>query len=114
MEQPNQVTKLKSEGRVASGKRLAEWNRKIKEDLLKKTQEPKAGAQEPEAGNIQDTQVVDQVTSAAGSYEEVSVIGVGALAVLAIGLMVFFYTKNSKKTDPQSKKKEQIVDPFRM
>ena len=29
------VTKTKNEGRVAAGKRLAEWNRKNKEDLLK-------------------------------------------------------------------------------
>ena len=30
-----QVIKPKNEGRVAAGKRLAEWNRKKKEDLLK-------------------------------------------------------------------------------
>ena len=30
-----QVVKAKNEGRVAAGKRLAEWNRKNKEDLLK-------------------------------------------------------------------------------
>ena len=30
-----QVLKTKNEGRVAAGKRLAEWNRKNKEDLLK-------------------------------------------------------------------------------
>ena len=30
-----EVTKTKSEGRIAAGKRLAEWNRKNKEDLLK-------------------------------------------------------------------------------
>ena len=29
----SQVTKLKSEGRVAAGKRLAEWNRKNKEQV---------------------------------------------------------------------------------
>lgn len=29
------VTKPKSEGRIAAGKRLVEWNRKNKEDLLK-------------------------------------------------------------------------------
>ena len=30
-----QVTKPKNEGRVAAGKRLAEWNRKNKENLVK-------------------------------------------------------------------------------
>ena len=30
-----QVTRPKNEGRVAAGKRLAEWNRKNKENLLK-------------------------------------------------------------------------------
>ena len=30
-----QVVKAKNEGRIAAGKRLVEWNRKNKEDLLK-------------------------------------------------------------------------------
>ena len=30
-----QVVKAKNEGRVAAGKRLVEWNRRNKEDLLK-------------------------------------------------------------------------------
>ena len=38
----SEVTKLKSEGRVAAGKRLAEWNRKNKEDLLKNKSQVKS------------------------------------------------------------------------
>ena len=34
-EEVSQVTKAKNEGRVNAGKRLAEWNRKSKEDLIK-------------------------------------------------------------------------------
>ena len=34
-----QVTKVKNEGRVAAGKRLVEWNRKNKENLVKNREE---------------------------------------------------------------------------
>ena len=37
-EQVEQVIKPKSEGRVAAGKRLVEWNRKHKEDLVSRTE----------------------------------------------------------------------------
>ena len=34
-----QVTKIKNAGRQASGKKLVEWNKKNKEDMLKKIQD---------------------------------------------------------------------------
>ena len=49
--QEQQVLKPKNEGRVAAGRKLAEWNRKNKENLIKKKEQVKpsepSSAQEP-------------------------------------------------------------------
>ena len=73
-----QVTKPKNEGRVAAGKRLAEWNRKNKENLLKNKEQVESSdnssAQEPQ------------------SQTSTVVYGSGALAVLAvIGVALYLY-----------------------
>ena len=39
-QEQQQVTKVRNEGRVQAGKRLAEWNRKNKESLKSTTQVP--------------------------------------------------------------------------
>ena len=51
MDSKEQVTKSKNEGRVAAGKRLVEWNRRNKENLIKSKEQVKpsdeSSAQEP-------------------------------------------------------------------
>ena len=63
----DQVSKVKNEGRVAAGKRLVEWNRKNKADLLKnKAQVDSSDAsslQVPSQVNSSDDQVPPQVNS---------------------------------------------------
>ena len=66
-----QVTKPKNEGRVAAGKRLAEWNRKNKEQV---ESSDNLSAQEPQ------------------SQTSTVVYGSGALVVLAvIGVALYLY-----------------------
>ena len=70
--------KPKNEGRVAAGKRLAEWNRKSKENFLKNKEQVESSdnpsAQEPQ------------------SQTSTIVYGSGALAVLAvIGVALYLY-----------------------
>lgn len=76
-----QVTKSKNEGRVAAGKRLAEWNRKNKENLLKN----------------KDQVAVSDPTRAAGDQQEPqsqTVVYGGALAiVVVIGVALYIYRK---------------------
>ena len=73
-----QVTKPKNEGLVATDKRLAEWNRKNKENLLKNKEQVESSdnlsAQEPQ------------------SQTSTVVYGSGALVVLAvIGVALYLY-----------------------
>ena len=54
------ITKVKSEGRVAAGKRLVEWNRKQKENLLKNKEQVESSGDSSvlsrDAGNQQEPQ----------------------------------------------------------
>ena len=43
--QEQQVTKPKNEGRVAAGRKLAEWNRKNKENLIKNKEQVKSSGE---------------------------------------------------------------------
>ena len=77
-----QVTKTKNEGRVAAGKRLAEWNRKNKEDLLKNKE------QVEKVPTTSGAQVV-----ASGGQVVASHIGLygGTLLLVGAGIAVYFY-----------------------
>ena len=80
-----QVTRPKNEGRVAAGKRLAEWNRKNKENLLKNEGQVES-SDNPSAQELQ-------------SQTSTFVYGSGALAVLAvIGVALYLY--HEKKPVP--------------
>ena len=86
MDSKEQVTKQKNEGRVAAGKRLAEWNRKNKENLLKKKeQEPTSSAQEPNKEPSQEP------TSAQVDYTLY-------VAAAAAGLVAWIFLMRSEKT----------------
>ena len=102
MNEVTKVTKIKHPGRVVSGKRLVEWNRKNKKDLLQEAgQEPK---QEPKPE-------LEQELSTETSLKYV----IGGAIVLAIGIVVFFYWNNSKlpktASQPAAEPKNDI---FRM
>ena len=78
-----QVTKPKSKGRVAAGKRLVEWNRKHKEDLLKNREQVAISDPTRDAGDQQEPQ----------SQTSTVVYG-GALAiVVVIGVALYIYRK---------------------
>ena len=100
-----QVVKAKNEGRVAAGKRLVEWNRKNKEDLLKnKNQEPISGESSAPTGAEEPTSATSNTTL----YGGVSV------AVALAGIAVFFlWKRNTPNPTPQPVAKPED-DIFRM
>ena len=88
-----QVVKTKNEGRVASGKRLAEWNRKNKEDLLKnKNQVSSSSAAGP---NEVSPSTSSSTSSSTFSSSNVYSIGAAvALAGIAVVFLWIFYIRS--------------------
>ena len=84
------ITKTKSEGRVAAGKRLVEWNRKNKENLVKNREKVASSGdssvsvseQEPTSSNL------------SSPSQTSTVLYSGALAiVVVIGVALYVYRK---------------------
>ena len=108
------VTRPKHPGRVAGGKRLAEWNerkrlaewnRKNKKDLLKNKDE--VPAQVPSRGDQIPAQVPssgDQVPSRHTSYS--AGLGIILLICVAGGGIYFYSRKTPAAPEPPPKKKE--------
>jgi len=78
-EQPQVVTKTPNPGRQAAGKRLAEWNRKNKEDLLKNKQQVPA----------QVTLSEDKTSTSPSSHWQYS--GIAVILVLGVAGGLYFY-----------------------
>ena len=97
-----QVTKSKNEGRVAAGKRLVEWNRKNKENLVKNREHVASSSD-------------SSVPSAQQSHHTVF-HGGGALAVLVVGVSVALYLYRGKTSDSTPSKAPPAPehDIFRM
>ena len=88
----DQVTKPKSEGRVAAGKRLVEWNRKNKENLVKNREEVASSGDSSNLSSDQEPQ----------SHHTV-VYGSGALAVLVVvgvGVALYLYREKTTPSKP--------------
>ena len=99
------VTKPKSEGRVAAGKRLVEWNRKNKENLVKNL-EKAASSDSPSAPSAQQE---PQSQTSTVFY------GGGALAVLAvIGVALYLYRGKTSDSTPSKAPPAPEHDIFRM
>ena len=81
-----QVTKVKNEGRVAAGKRLVEWNRKKKEDLVKN----KAQVGSSDTSSVQ---VPTSPESGGATF-----YGGGALAVIVVVGVIALYLYREKTT----------------
>ena len=77
----NTVTKPKSEGRVAAGKRLVEWNRKNKENLVKNREEVVSSDAPSAPSGQQEPQ----------SQASTVFYGSGALAVVVGVVALYFY-----------------------
>ena len=78
-----QVTKVKNEGRVAAGKRLVEWNRKNKENLVNREQV--ASSDLPSAPREPQSQA------------STVVYGGGALAILVgVGFALYLLSREKK------------------
>ena len=87
----SEVTKPKNEGRVAAGKRLADWNRKNKENLLKNKEQVKSSG-EPSA----PTSAQEPSSSAPSVSARAATLYVAAVA--AIGLVAWILWTQKKKT----------------
>ena len=108
-----QVVKTKNEGRVASGKRLAEWNRKNKEDLLKNKNQVSSSAS---AGTNEVSPSTSSSTSSStfsSTFSSSNVYGIGAAVALA-GIAVFcLWKRNTPNLTPKPVSKPEN-DIFRM
>lgn len=99
-----QVVKAKNEGRVAAGKKLAEWNRKNKEDLLKNKNQINSSA---DAGTNEASP-----STSLSTFSSSSVYGIGAAVALA-GIAVFYFWKRNTTPVAQPVAKPEN-DIFRM
>lgn len=89
------ITKTKSEGRVAAGKRLVEWNRKNKENLVKNREKVASSGdssvsvseQEPTSSNL-------------SSPSQTSTVLYSLAIVVVIGVALYVYRK--KPAPPSS------------
>lgn len=88
-----QVTKPKSEGRVAAGKRLVEWNRKKKEDLIKSPQVPHKVSASSSASSSASQQ--EQPSQASGGF--------ALLAIAAgVGVAIYFHGRKPAAQPPKN------------
>ena len=108
----DRVTKVKNEGRVESGKRLAAWNKKRKEDLLKSAAGDQVPAQVPAQEPTQEpTQVPTQVLTQVRINTLVTTVTIVA-GVLLIGLvarkkMACFLSGDAGRSDRLAAQHEQ-------
>ena len=90
-----EVTKTKSEGRIAAGKRLAEWNRKNKEDLLKNKEQ--VLTQVNSSGDQVSTSRDQVLASHASSVNRVY----GGIIFLIVSGIYYFYTHRKAPPVPE-------------
>ena len=96
-----QVTKSKNEGRVASGKRLVEWNRKNKENFKNKEQVDQRATQLQSSNLSSDQQEPQSQTS--------TVVYGGTLAiVVVIGVALYVYRKKPAPTSSAPSNNDDI------
>jgi uncharacterized protein HemX len=91
----------KNPGRVAQGHKLAALMKKRKEELVQNKPSEQVAEQPKE-------QPKEQVKSYEGHM-----LGVGALAILAITLGVYYYFPK-QKAPPKEERKSDQKDPFRL
>ena len=98
------ITKQKSEGRVKAGQKLAEWNRKNKENLLKnKTQDNPS----EKSSNLSSDEKAPSYLSSKHYYS-----GAGIALVAGIAIIYFLNKKNTitEKTPPSVPTRPKISD----
>ena len=93
-----QVTKVKNEGRIAAGKRLVEWNRKNKENLVKNREEVASSVSSSAPKELQ------------GRASTVF-YGIGALAVLVVGVGAALYLYRGKVASDSTPSKAPPAPP---
>ena len=106
-----QVTKVKNEGRVAAGKRLVEWNKKQKENLLRNKEQVESSGDSSvlsrDAGDQQEPQ----------SRTSTVVYGGGAVAMLILaGGALYLHTRRATPATPSTPVNPSALDNdiFRM
>ena len=110
----DQVTKVKNEGRFAAGKRLVEWNRKNKADLLKN----KAQVDSSDASSLQVPSQVDSSGDQVPPQVNSSVwYGGGLGAIILVGGALYLHTRRATPATPSTPVNPSLLpdnDIFRM
>ena len=102
-----QVTKAKHPGRQKAGYKVAEWNRKNKEDL-KKNQKQEPSSEISTAKSSQSSEESSEISTTKKSNDVyLYSIGILCLSLLAIGGLVYFKSP-SKSAEETIKEKKPI------
>ena len=110
----SEVTKPKSEGRVAAGKRLVEWNRKNKENLIKNKEKVSSSGEPSNLSSVQEPS--NKTSSNLSSVKEPNNKASSNLAiyggvVILVGVICAFYLHNRASPATTPSKNNDI---FRM
>ena len=104
-EEKKTITREKHPGRVAQGHKLAALMKKRKEEILRNKEQ--STVQSTEQSSVQSTE--QSSVQSNGAY----VYGVGILAVLAIGVCVFFAYNTSQAKNKKLVNEKQDQPPKR-
>ena len=91
----DRVTKTKHPGRVAAGKRVAGWNRKNKENLVKNKEQVESSDQQVESSNLSSDQQEPQSQTSTVVYG-------GALAIVVVVAVALYLYRGKKPANPSS------------
>ena len=110
-EEKKMITRQKHSGRSAQGHKRAALNEKSKEEILHSKEQ--STEQQPVQSSVQSSvqQPVQPALQSTVRSNDTYVYGVGMLAVLAIGVCIFFAYNNSQGKNKKTTNEEKQDQP---
>ena len=110
-EEKKMITRQKHSGRSAQGHKRAALNEKSKEEILHSKEQ--STEQQPVQSSVQSSvqQPVQPALQSTVRSNDTYVYGVGMLAVLAIGVYIFFAYNNSQGKNKKTTNEEKQDQP---